>query len=177
MHQRVRTARGFTLIEVLVALIVLVLGVLGAAGMTLTALRDSKQSGSRSQGVALAYELADMMRANFKNEAIFTGAPPTAAVSSCYGASGCTPVEMASSEYWLWLQKLPSRGIPGISPPNVATKICRDSTSLDSMTNCDDSPDSPMVIKMTWDEKLNDGTFVDRSASAPPRLIMPVQPY
>lgn len=174
MQHRVRPARGFTLIEVLVALIVLVLGVLGAAGMTLTALRDSKQSGMRSQAVALAYELADMIRANFNNEDVFRAAAPVFVVSACYSPAGCSPAEMAQNEFYLWTQKM---SIPGTSLPNAETKICRDSAHLDSMTTCDGSADSPLVIKMTWDEKLNDGTFISRTPTSPPRLVMPVQPY
>ena len=183
MQRRVRAAHGFTLIEVLVALIVLVLGVLGAAGMTLTALRDSKQSGTRSQAVALSYELADIMRANItysasgvagSGEAVFLAAAPTAIIPACYSSGGCSPAEMAQNEYYLWNTKViaASGALPG-----AGQKICRDATNFNSMTTCDGLAGSPMVVKLTWSEKLNDGTFLPSGANAPPRLVIPVQPY
>ncbi len=176
MQQRVRTARGFTLIEVMVALIVLVLGVLGAAGMTLTALRDTKQSSTRSQAVALAYEFADLMRANPGNEAIFTGAVPTTPVLACYSSAGCNRTEMAQNEFREWNRKVtaPVSGLPG---GNFV--ICHDATNLGVMgtaASCDNSASSPLVVKMSWDEKQNDGTFLPTTPSSPPRLVMPIQP-
>jgi len=58
-----RRAAGFTLIEVMVALIVLVLGVLARRDDHVP-LKDSKQSGLREQATAYDYELSDIMRAN-----------------------------------------------------------------------------------------------------------------
>src|SRR2546427_10175686 len=57
---------GFTLIEVLISVLVLALGVIGAAGMQLVAMRTGQQSGAQSLAVQPATEMADKMRANGK---------------------------------------------------------------------------------------------------------------
>jgi type IV pilus modification protein PilV len=61
---RLRFAGGFTLLEVLVAVFVLAIGILGAAATQLAALRTRHQSSLMSNGVRLASALADSMRAN-----------------------------------------------------------------------------------------------------------------
>lgn len=58
-----RTA-GFTLLEVLVALVVLSIGLLGIAAMVLDSLRASRAALRRTQAVALAADMADRIRAN-----------------------------------------------------------------------------------------------------------------
>ena len=56
--------QGFSLIEVLIAIFVVALGVIGAAGLQLTSIRTSQQSSFKSVAVQLANELADKMRSN-----------------------------------------------------------------------------------------------------------------
>ncbi|MEQ1513968.1 MAG: type IV pilus modification protein PilV [Lysobacteraceae bacterium] len=56
--------RGVGLIEVLVAVLVLAIGLLGVAAMQATALRNSQSSLERSQGVMHVYTILDSMRAN-----------------------------------------------------------------------------------------------------------------
>ncbi len=169
----------------MVALIVLVLGVLGSAAMTLNSLRDNKQSALRSQASGLAYELADLMRANAEpdplqraaREAIFTGAVGTV-VPGCY-VDGCSPSEMATSDFAQWVVKLQSTTAPVFGLPNSSWKICRDTVNLGNMTACDNLPTSPLVVKLKWDEKFNNGTYVadQPGNSTKPNLVLPVQPY
>jgi type IV pilus assembly protein PilV len=61
---RAANARGFTLIEVLIALLLLSIGVLGLAGLQLKALKFNQTAAVRSQATFLAYSIADCMRAN-----------------------------------------------------------------------------------------------------------------
>lgn len=56
--------RGATLIEVLVAMLVLSVGLLGLAGMQMTALKSNQSAYYRSQATVLAYDIIDRMRAN-----------------------------------------------------------------------------------------------------------------
>ncbi len=55
---------GLTLIEVLIALVVLSIGLLGLAGLQTTSLQSNTSAYHRTQATALAYDLADRMRAN-----------------------------------------------------------------------------------------------------------------
>jgi type IV pilus assembly protein PilV len=56
--------RGTTLIETLVALLVLSIGLLGVAGLQLTSLRNNRSAHLRSQAQVMAYDITDRMRAN-----------------------------------------------------------------------------------------------------------------
>jgi type IV pilus assembly protein PilV len=55
---------GFTLLEILVALIILTIGLLGLASLQATGLRNNHSAYLRSQTTILAYEMVDRMRAN-----------------------------------------------------------------------------------------------------------------
>lgn len=70
---RRRRAAGFTLLEVLVAIVVLSFGVLGVVGLQAAALQANKEARYQSTAVALGRELGDMMRGN-KDLAIVNGA-------------------------------------------------------------------------------------------------------
>lgn len=63
-HVAVRAARGVGLIEVLIAMVVLAVGLLGLAALQASALKLAHQADIRSQATFLAYEMADRMRAN-----------------------------------------------------------------------------------------------------------------
>jgi type IV pilus assembly protein PilV len=67
IHRTVRRRRslaGFTLIEVLVALLVLSIGMLGIAALYLESLRASRQALVRTEAVTLASDIADRIRSN-----------------------------------------------------------------------------------------------------------------
>ena len=55
---------GFSLIEVLVAVLVLSIGLLGLAALQATALRNNQSALERSQGIVNTYTMLDAMRAN-----------------------------------------------------------------------------------------------------------------
>jgi type IV pilus assembly protein PilV len=59
-----RAGRGFTLIETLVAVLVLSIGLLGIAALQLTSLQSNSTATQRSQATFLAYDIVDRMRAN-----------------------------------------------------------------------------------------------------------------
>jgi type IV pilus assembly protein PilV len=63
LHNR-RASKGFTLVEILVALVVLSIGLLGVAALQLMSLRSNHASALRSQATFLAYDIVDRMRAN-----------------------------------------------------------------------------------------------------------------
>lgn len=59
-----RSARGFTLLEVLVAMVVLSVGLLGLSGLQTTGLRNNHGAFLRSQATLVAHDVIDRMRAN-----------------------------------------------------------------------------------------------------------------
>jgi type IV pilus assembly protein PilV len=64
-----RRAGGFTLIEVLVAVVVMSLGLLGVAALQAAALKSSRSALYRSYATFHAYDVADCMRVN-RNAAV-----------------------------------------------------------------------------------------------------------
>lgn len=67
---------GMSLIEVLVALLILTVGLLGAAAVQLNALKYTDSSRMSSQASFIAYDMMDRIRAN--SGADYTVTPPTA---------------------------------------------------------------------------------------------------
>lgn len=59
-----RRMQGFTLLEVLVAMVVLSIGLLGLAGLMASSLKNSHSAYQRTQATWLAYDALDRMRAN-----------------------------------------------------------------------------------------------------------------
>lgn len=70
-----RAQEGMTLIEVLVALLILSVGLLGAAAIQLNALKYTDSSRLTSQASFIAYDMMDRIRAN--SGADYTVTPPT----------------------------------------------------------------------------------------------------
>jgi len=59
--------RGFSLIEVMVAVFVLSIGLLGMAALMATSLRNNQSADFRSQAVNLAHDQLEMLRSNVPN--------------------------------------------------------------------------------------------------------------
>ena len=99
-----RRARGFTLVEAMVALVVLAVGMLGIAGLYVTTLRSGGGAIYRMQAVNLAADLADRIRANRDANVAYAGA---AADNNCYGAASvdCAPALMAANDLFVWQQQ------------------------------------------------------------------------
>lgn len=55
---------GFSLLEVLIAVVILSVGLLGLAGLQLSALRNNQSAMERSTAILQVYSIADVMRAD-----------------------------------------------------------------------------------------------------------------
>jgi len=168
---------GFTLLEVLVAMVILVLGVLGAAAMTVTAIRNSQQSAARSTAVALAYEVGDMIRAYPAQIGKFVGVNTTSSIGAsnktCYEVGGiCAEDSLAKNDLFEWSLRVTDGRLPG---GNAA--ICRDTTnavpSTPAAPACDGLATSPLVVKVWWTEKNGDGTV---TAGNGPNVTVTLRP-
>lgn len=110
--------RGVGLIEVLVAVLVLAIGLLGVAAMQATALRNSQSSLERSQGVMHVYTILDAMRAN-----------PDAARSGAYnlGMTCVAPAagSLITSDQRQWITVLQQNlGVTACGQVNCVATIC-----------------------------------------------------
>ncbi|HFA60255.1 MAG TPA: type IV pilus modification protein PilV [Rhodospirillales bacterium] len=94
-----RTHTGVSLVEVLVALLVLSIGLLGLANLQLTAIRNAHSAHMRSQASILAQDILDRIRANRANATAYNIALSDAAPT---GAS------VAEKDLKAWLDSLAS---------------------------------------------------------------------
>lgn len=118
----IKACRGSTMIEVLVAVLVFSVGLLGIATTQTLGLTTSQSALHRSQAAQLTYELIDIIRMNpgetdldFDSDAatasIFSGYDSEvndySSVAACVGAgSGCTTTEMATTRMAYWEDRL-----------------------------------------------------------------------
>lgn len=103
-----RAARGVSMIEVLVAIVIFSLGLLGLALMQLRGATFTKDSGARSVAVLQARSLADRMQANPQGvsdgDYVWTGGtPPT--YTDC-SSSACTSAQVANNDLNAWLNQM-----------------------------------------------------------------------
>ena len=152
---------GFTLIEVLVAILVLAIGVLGAAGAQLAAMQTRQATGLMSSGVQLAGSLADRMRANggraggdalnpyLRLDYDAQSGPPAAPGMLCFGQTDCSNEQMAAFDLFEISQALHA-GFPG-----GRITVCRDAAVVAPGGNrlgwtCAAGAGAPIVIKLGW---------------------------
>ena len=99
-----RRMAGFNLIEVMIAVVLLSIGLLGMALLQSTALRAGQSSSERTVATMLAYQLLDMVRTNRQQAAsynLITAADFAAAVAADNGRSGfCGAGEVPPSPQW-----------------------------------------------------------------------------
>jgi type IV pilus assembly protein PilV len=119
--RRLRAAPGgFTLIEVLVAIVVLAFGLLGFALLQTMSVRFTQSANYRTQATNLAYDLIDQMRANRYQAAWYSTAsfsPGTVAVA------GAWPRHWARPPVPTWPTKMaasPSRSL-GVTSAGTRT--------------------------------------------------------
>lgn len=101
INRQRRQQSGFGMIEILVAMLVLAIGVMGFAGLQARAVQTSGDSYYRSQAMSLAQDLAERVRANSRQTAAYRtaanwpadNAAVTSAPTTCVDAA-CTPANM-----------------------------------------------------------------------------------
>ena len=121
---------GFTLVEVLIALIILSVGMLGIAGLYVHSMQAGRTSLFRHHAVTLAGDVADRIRANPRAGAAYALAGGD---NNCVdGGIDCTPAQMAAHDIFLWDQQavdtLPTGTVTivfdnGVLPPTYAITI------------------------------------------------------
>ena len=154
-------AQGFTLAEVLVALFVLAVGIVGAGATQLTAERTRQQSALMSEAAQLAASLGARMQVNPAVSNLPDGANPYLAFAydaadgppasgpSCFGDSACTPAQLAEFDLHEIRQALHAQF------PRGRIAVCRDASPWDSANrrfrwSCNGNAAALPVVKLGW---------------------------
>lgn len=104
VKQPQQSQRGFTLLETLVALLILSIGLLGLASLQLTNVKNSRDAYYRTQAMILAQDIAERMRANRQGvEENAYHATLGAQNANCRQLSGCTWSQLAGDDVYLWV--------------------------------------------------------------------------
>jgi type IV pilus assembly protein PilV len=127
-QQPMKSQTGFTLVEVLIAVVILAVGLLGLAGLQTTGLSNNQSAYNRSQATQLAYDIADRMRSNPTAAASYVvGSPSTCPTgdnpcTACTtAANSCTPAQLAQRDLFDWnaarLANFPNEGVSQVTGP------------------------------------------------------------
>ena len=102
---------GFSLVEALVALVVLSVGMIGIAALHGQSLGAARTAQYRSVAIVLASDMADRIRLNRTAQVAYMGA---AVNNNCNAGGGatCTPAQLAAYDLWVWNQEVAQR-LPG----------------------------------------------------------------
>ncbi len=144
---------GFTLVEVLTALVIFAIGMLGIASLQVNGIRHTHTAYQRSQAVLLAQDLTEKMRANplamAPADLLYLQDPSTidpSSVNDC-ATTSCNSRERAAYDLVEWYTTINTllRDGNGIA--------CQDSTPGDG--SCDNLPGGDILIQISWQEQAS----------------------
>lgn len=103
--------RGFTLLEVLVALVVIAVGMLGVAVLYVEGMKAERTSVYRTTAVNLVADIADRIRVNPNGTISYAAGPLNSGCTN--GAIDCTPQQIAQEDVFWWDRDIAERMPPG----------------------------------------------------------------
>jgi len=130
---------GTNLIEVMVALLILAIGLLGLAMLQLEGMKYNSDSYLRTQATFMANEIIERMRSNSSAATNYTAAIPGAPPNDCL-VSQCSASQMAAFDLFHWSKSLtnPLTGLPGAT------------TSITLVSG------TTYLVSLTWVEKKDE---------------------
>jgi type IV pilus assembly protein PilV len=143
-----RSVHGFTLIETLVALVIMSVGLLGIAALHVESVKSARSATLRTKAVTLAVDMAEKMRANRAGMLAgnyVVGAGDNGANHDCAdddtGAAtvACSASDMAEHDVWLWKQRIANAqsGLPEGTEATITS---------------DEEEDPTFTIALAWEE-------------------------
>jgi type IV pilus assembly protein PilV len=146
-----RAVSGVSLIEVMVAVLVFSIGMLGLALLQIKGAQYTRESSSRSTAVALARSLAESMRANPNGAIPKSGTSAyvydgttTYVASDCNAGDLSSPANIAKRDLACWYLALKS-SLPPPPSGGVLATVTQDATL------------GTLVIKVSWAGVANGG--------------------
>lgn len=153
--------RGVSLIEVLVAVLIFSLGLIGMAGLLLMSTHSNQAAYLRTQVAFLASNMANRMHANptgvWKSDYNVSFPASSSSTTSCSSTAGCSPDDLAKHDIGVWNSQLAT-----FLPASSATIKCDASNAGMTPSSDQQSMGAPyggncnMVIKWTERSAVGD---------------------
>lgn len=163
-------ASGFTLVEVLVALVVLSVGLLGIAKLSFSAVQANSSAYMRSQSSALMQQIIDNMHAN-RNQAVVIqayqiayGVFPGAPAQDCSVVTTCVDADITAYDLYIWKQRLAA------ALPNGDGQVLLTPTLL-----ANGNTGILATVSVRWNDSVAQWAFGTPSTVAPVPLSLTVQ--
>lgn len=161
--------RGFTILEVLIALLVFSLGLLGMAGLLVISVKTNHSAYLRTQASFLAQSMGDRMRANVPRvwtgdyDGTYTGT--TGDADPCPSGTPCTRAQIATRDKSQWETQL------GDQLPNAQAVVACTPDGSVSVTPNEQAAGAPYTglcnIVISWSEatldRARDGATADET--------------
>lgn len=185
-------AAGFTLIEVLIAVVIVAIGLLGLPALQLVTLKSADGSRYRSIAIALTADMADRLRANAAGAVAGTSPdtgynrPRTTRSATPYNSprpacrsTGCTAEDMVLDDLSGWQGRI-ARALPG----GIGV-VCVDSGSVGqgtpsfdgtTLTPRCDGLGGTYAIKIVWLDNRGETAAASTSADAYSSFVTRVNP-
>jgi len=133
--------QGVTLVESMIALLVISIGLLGIASLQITAMSQNASSLNHSQAVWYAYNMSDRIRANISEFANYDGIDTSNSYSQDCLSSACTNAQMLTADAADWAAmtgNLPGgRGIIAATADGLLVSVMWDDEGTGATgTNC-----------------------------------------
>ncbi|MGD8629122.1 MAG: type IV pilus modification protein PilV [Gammaproteobacteria bacterium] len=150
IHGR-RRQTGFTLLEVLIALLVLSIGLLGLAALQTTGLRSNQMASMRTLATQFTYDITDRMRSNP------AGVAAGEYVIARDDAPATSPATIAETDLVEWRNNITQRLPNGMS----------DITQCDTGT-APSCAELTHIVTVYWNESRRDTSGVAATFNCPP---------
>ena len=184
---RSKKEAGFSLVEILISVVILSFGLLGAVGLQASALQANREARIQSSALSLARELAEMIRGNKDVASLASGNPfhgdfstplktstpsfcvkvsdsmTTTASNPCAGSDlTATQTNIANAAMTEWLARV-DQELPG-----ARVVICDDeapyTTAGKAQWTCTAGTNATKVVKIGWTKASTNKTLAPASA-------------
>lgn len=173
----IKNGKGFSLIEVMVSLVILVIGLVGIFNLHIVAKRGSFESFQQTQASYYANDIINRMKLNPTQLASYSGTysgMPASVSKECKGVAICTLGEMAAWDLYEWRlsflganEKVDTQNVGGLDTPTACievnasivtvvlawrgireTKIDSNSPIVDTSTSCAASTENRRIFSI-----------------------------
>lgn len=145
---------GFSLLEVLIAMVLVSFAFLATASLHINSLRDTQLSTQMVQAAELVHEMNQRMQVMSPAFAPNVIGVASGTLDADCLSGGCTPAEMVLDELKRWQDSVAAR------LPEGGAIVCRDSAAgaaTPANPNCTGGAGDPILVKVWWRAK-GDGT-------------------